>query len=92
MHGSEVERKKRQQEFNSDIISVHMLLTAYSVAETDDVCMVVKWRGRKDNRSSILILLVCICYLPPTVWQRQMMCGSEVERKKKDNRSSIQQH
>ena len=92
MHGSEVERKKRQQEFNSDIISVHMLLTTYSVAETDDVCMVVKWRGRKDNRSSILILLVCICYLPPTVWQRQMMCGSEVERKKKDNRSSIQQH
>ena len=40
MCGSEVERKKRQQEFNStrtDIISVHMLLTAYSVAETDDV-------------------------------------------------------
>ena len=40
MHGSEVERKKRQQEFNSTkliFISVHMLLTAYSVAETDDV-------------------------------------------------------
>ena len=56
MHGSEVERKKRQQEFNS----------------------------------TKLILLVCICHLPTTVWQRQMMCGSEVERKKKDNRSSIQ--
>ena len=48
MCGSEVERKKIQQEFNS----------------------------------TTLILLVCICYLPPTVWQRQMMCGSEVERKK----------
>ena len=60
-----------------------MLITVYSVAETDDVCMVVKWRGRKDNRSSILILLVCICYLLATVWQRQMMCGSEVERKKR---------
>ena len=49
MCGSEVERKKRQQDFNS----------------------------------TTLILFVCICYLPPTVWQRQMMCGSEVERKKK---------
>ena len=39
MCGSEVERKKRQQEFNSNtlIISVHMSLTIYSVAETDDV-------------------------------------------------------
>ena len=48
MCGSEVERKKRQQEFNS----------------------------------KTLILFVWICYVPPTVWQRQMMCGSEVERKK----------
>ena len=37
MCGSEVERKKRQQFNKTDIISVHMLLTAYSVAETDDV-------------------------------------------------------
>ena len=34
MCGSEVERKKRQQEFNSTTL---MLLTTYSVAETDDV-------------------------------------------------------
>ena len=39
MCGSEVERKKRQQEFNSTtlILFVCMLLTSYSVAETDDV-------------------------------------------------------
>ena len=42
MCGSEVERKKRQQEFNSTIellilFLVLMLLTSYSVAETDDV-------------------------------------------------------
>ena len=49
MCGSEVERKKRQQEFNS----------------------------------TRMILFWCIHYLPPTVWQRQMMCGSKVERKKR---------
>ena len=37
MGGSEVERKKRVQFNNTDIISVHMLLTSYSVTETDDV-------------------------------------------------------
>ena len=37
---------------------------------------------QQEFNSTTLILLVCICYLPPTVWQRQMMCGSEVERKK----------
>ena len=31
-----------------------------------------------------------ICHLPTTVWQRQMMCGSEVERKKQQK--LIQQH
>ena len=49
MCGNKWRERKRQQEFNSttDIIGVHMLLTRYSVAE------IVKWRGRKDNRSSI---------------------------------------
>ena len=39
MCGSEVERKKTTEvQFNNtDIISVHMSLTHYSVAETDDV-------------------------------------------------------
>ena len=40
MCGSEVERKKKTtgvQFDNTDIISVHMLLTRYSVAEIDDV-------------------------------------------------------
>ena len=40
MCSSEVERKKKTtgvQFDNTDIISVHMLLTYYSVAETDDV-------------------------------------------------------
>ena len=39
MCGSEVERKNTTEvQFNNtDIICVHMLLTSYSVAETDDV-------------------------------------------------------
>ena len=62
---------------------MHMLLTSYSVAETDDICgsEVERNNIQQEFNLTTLILLVCICYLRPTVWRRQMMCGSEVERK-----------
>ena len=41
---------------------------------------------QQEFNSTTLILLVCICYLPATVWQRHVMCGNEVERKKNTTR------
>ena len=47
---------------------------------------------RKDVQqefNSTTLILVCICYLPATVWQRQMMCSSEVERQQEFNSTTL---
>ena len=90
MCGSEVERKKIQQEFNSTmlILLVCICYLLPTVWQRQMMCgsEVERKKIQQEFNSTALILLVCICYLLPTVWQRQMMCGSDVERKKNTTR------
>ena len=34
--------------------------------------------------SKLKLFVLCSCHLPPTVWQRQMMCSNHVGRKMYD--------
>ena len=79
MCGSEVERKKRQQEFNSTTLILlvcicHLPATVWQ-RQTMYGSEVERKNIQQEFDSTTLILLVCICYLLATVWQRQMMCA-----------------
>ena len=75
MCGSEVERKKRQQEFNSTRMILLVCTVTYPLqCGRDRRCSgseVERKKRQQEFNSTRMILFLCLRYLPPTVWQRQ---------------------